>query len=268
MPRTQTLRRRLSRSGMMDRRGQPSPPRSCHPGRAITSALSEGALWTTLGVRSAGTRARAWLLAGASPHGFPPANATETRSGRIGIAAVAAAVAMDATLALAVGDGAGARAAGGDIGGDDGNDWAGCEDGIDVSTFAITFGRIPSRDSWRSWLRWRWIPWSPRGRRRRRCEWRCVSCRHGQRRRGRRRTLSSSARTHDGGRCVLVGRGDRGGNCRDSFCRGRQVRATRARASGEGGVMKFRQSVKRRRGTTGTTGNKDVRTLRYVIFQD
>ena len=55
--------------------------------------------------------ARAWLLAGASPHGFPPANATETRSGRIGIAAVAAAVAMDATLALTVGDGAGALAA-------------------------------------------------------------------------------------------------------------------------------------------------------------
>ena len=55
--------------------------------------------------------ARAWLLAGASPHGFPPASATETRSGRLGMAWVAAAAAMEATAALVVGDRAGALAA-------------------------------------------------------------------------------------------------------------------------------------------------------------
>ena len=56
--------------------------------------------------------ARAWVLAGASPHGFPPASAAETRSNRLGMAAVATVWAFDAILALAVGDGAGALAAG------------------------------------------------------------------------------------------------------------------------------------------------------------
>ena len=172
-------------------------------------------------------------------HGFPPANATETRSGRIGIAAAAAAVAMDATLALAVGDGAPPRRASAMM----------ATIGLAAKTArrfylchylrANTIARLVV-----SWLRWRWIPWSPRG------DVDGVAsggvCRAGMGSAGGEGGDAVIVGTHTyGGRCALVGRGDRGGNCRDSFCRGRQVRATRARASGEGGVMKFRQSVKR-----------------------
>ena len=143
-------------------------PRSSHYLGAFRRSVLDD---YTFGVRPAGDGPS--MDAWASPHGFPPANAMETRSGRIGIAAVAAAVAIDATLALAVGDGAGALAAAvtsaimAAIG-------LAARRSIGVSTFAITFGRIPSRDSWRSWLQRRWIPWSPRGRRRRRCRAVCV----------------------------------------------------------------------------------------------
>ena len=166
------------------------------------------------------------MLAGASPHGFPPANATETRSGRIGIAAVAAAVAMDATLALAVGDGAGALAAAtsammATIG-------LAAKTAIDVSTFAITFrantiARLVAFvvamavDSVES--AWSTSTALASG----------GVCRAGMGSAGGEGGGRCHRRhAHDGGRCVLVGRGDRGGNCRDSFCRGRQVRAARA----------------------------------------
>ena len=70
-PRTRARRRRSSRSSTTGRRGRLSPPRSCHPDRATTTARSCGATPTTFGAKSAWTGASVGARGGVSAR-VPP----------------------------------------------------------------------------------------------------------------------------------------------------------------------------------------------------